>query len=47
MLSACRELVLLIPGLATDLDTILGRTAAHRRDGARPVGRLNDADLQL
>ena len=34
-------------GLATDLDTEHGETDANKRDGARQVGRLNVADLQL
>ena len=34
-------------GLATDLDTEHGGTGANKRDGARQVGRLNVADLQL
>jgi hypothetical protein len=34
-------------GLATDLDTEHGGTDANKRDGARQVGRLNAAGLQL
>jgi len=34
-------------GLATDLDTEHGGTGANKRDGARQVGRLNVADLDL
>lgn len=33
--------------MATDLDTEHGGTDANKRDGARQVGRLNVAGLQL
>jgi hypothetical protein len=36
-----------VNGLATDLDTEHGGTDANKRDGARQVGRLNVAGLQL
>ena len=41
------RLFLSLNRLATDLDTKRGGTDAYKRDGARPVGRLNDPDLQL
>lgn len=33
--------------VATDLDTEHGGTDANKRDGARQVGQLNVADVQL
>lgn len=36
-----------VNGLATDLDTEHGGTDANKRDGTRPVRRLNVAELQL
>ena len=41
------RLYLSLNGLATDLDTEHGGTDANKRDGARQLGRLNVADLQL
>jgi hypothetical protein len=42
-----RRLHLPLGGLATDLDTKHGGTDANKRDGARQLGQLNIADLQL
>jgi hypothetical protein len=44
---AAGQLSLSLNGLATDLDTEHGGTDANKRDGARQVGRLNVAGLQL
>jgi len=44
---AAGRLSLSLNGLATDLDTEHGGTDANKRDGARQVGRLNVASLQL
>jgi hypothetical protein len=44
---AAGRLSLSLNGLATDLDTEHGGTDANKRDGARQVGRLNVAGLQL
>ena len=44
---AAGRLSLSLDGLATDLDTEHGGTDANKRDGARQVGRLNEADLRL
>ena len=44
---AAGRLCLWFNGLATDLDTEHGGTDANKRDGARQVGRLNVAGLQL
>jgi hypothetical protein len=44
---AARRPSLSLNGLATDLDTEHGETDANKWDGARQVGRPNDADLQL
>jgi hypothetical protein len=44
---AAGRLSLSLNGLATDLDTEHAGTDANRRDGARQVGRLNVAGLQL
>ena len=41
------RLFLSLNRLATDLDTKRGGTDAYMWDGARQVGRPNDADLQL
>jgi hypothetical protein len=44
---AVGRLSLSLNGLATDLDTEHGGTDAKKRDGARHVGWLNVAGLQL
>jgi hypothetical protein len=46
-LRQARRLRLSLSVMATDLATEHGRTDANKRDGARQVGRLNVADLEL